>query len=444
MKSKVSILKKIIGMEFIPIIMILFFSCTSLSMVKKEKGNNENTSGNNLPEPYATKSSRNYSVVIGWKDGEAPKAPDGFKAAKYADGFENPRWLYITPNGDVLVAESNANHTPLEKFLGTLVGANKSNNLNKSADRITLLRDTDGNGIPEMRETFLTTGLNQPFGMLVLNNWFYVANTNALIRYTYKPGDTKITGIGEKIIDLPAGKFNRHWCRNIVANKDGSKIYITVGSGSNVAENGIANEMLRANILEINPDGSGLRVYASGIRNPNGLDWEPETNTMWTVVNERDELGDELVPDYFTSVTENGFYGWPYIYWGTHKDPRVKEPGPLLVNNAIIPDVDLGSHKAPLGFAFYTKKSFPKKYQNGAFIAQHGSWNRSVLAGYNVIFIPFKNGKPSGKSEEFLSFIANLDKKEVHGRPVDVIIMPDGSMLVTDDKSNTIWRINAE
>ncbi|MDA3937873.1 MAG: PQQ-dependent sugar dehydrogenase, partial [Spirochaetia bacterium] len=249
-----------------------------------------------------------------------------------------------------------------------------------------------------------------------------MANTDALMRYPYQAGDIEIIGNGEKIIDLPAGEFNRHWCRNIIANKVVTKINITVGSGSNIAENGLQNEFLRANILEINPDGTGLRVYASGMRNPNGMDWEPETETLWTVVNERDELGDELVPDYLTSVIENGFYGWPYMYWGNHKDPRVKDLKPLAAINTIVPDVNLGSHNAPLGLVFYTKTLFPEKYKNGAFIAQHGSWNRSVITGYNVLFIPFENGKPSGEPEEFLSgFIANIEKQEVHGRPVGLL-----------------------
>jgi glucose/arabinose dehydrogenase len=435
MKYKGSKLMKIFGASFLIILAGLLLYCKSM------KDPQVNGSDNGLPSPFATKSSRNFCDVIGWKDGAAPKAPAGFKVTKYTDGFENPRWMYVTPNGDVLVAETNANYSALQKFLAPLVGADKSDSMKHSADRITILRDTDGNGTPDVREIFLS-GLNQPFGMLIQNGWFYVANTNTLMRYPYKAGDTKITGTGEKIVDLQAGKFNRHWARNIVANSDGSKIFISVGSGSNVAETGIANEIMRANILEINPDGTGLRIYASGMRNPIGMDWAPGTNTLWTVVNERDELGDELVPDYFTSVTENGFYGWPYMYWGNHKDPRVKDTDPLLASNTIIPDVNLGSHRAPLGLVFYNKNSFPEKYRGGAFIAQHGSWNRSVLAGYNVIFISFKNGKPSGAPEEFLKgFIIDPNKKQVHGRPVDVIVMPDGSMLLTDDKSNTIWRI---
>jgi glucose/arabinose dehydrogenase len=399
-------------------------------------------SSDSLPAPYATKSKMNFSHVVGWKS-EIPKAPQGFIVEKFADGFENPRWTYITPNGDILVAESNSNYSFLKKIGGALIGASKSNNLRHSADRITLLRDNNKDGKPELRETLLTD-LNQPFGMLVLNNWLYIANTNALVRYPYIPGQTKITGKPEKIIDLPAGKHNQHWVRNIIINADSTKIYISVGSGSNYAEKGIANELLRATILEISPDGSDLKIYASGLRNPTGMDWAPGTKTLWTVVNERDGMGDELVPDYLTSVKEGGFYGWPYAYFGQNIDPRVKELQPALLKKTIVPEVNLGSHTACLGLAFYTSNSFPEKYRGGAFIAQHGSWNRSVLAGYKVIFIPFNNGKPSGKQEDFLTgFIANLEKNEVRGRPVGITIMVDGSLLITDDTSNTIWRVRA-
>ena len=396
----------------------------------------------NLSSSHTTKSVRNYCKVIGWK-GATPKAPEGFVVEKFADGFENPRWLYITPNGDILVAESNSNHSLVEKVGGTILGASRSNNLHHSADRITLLRDSDKDGIPEKRETFLT-GLNQPFGMLVIGKWLYVGNTNALVRYPYSAGQTKITEKPEKIVDLPAGKHNRHWARNIITNSDSTKIYIAVGSGTNVAEKGIANELLRADILEINIDGSDLKIYASGLRNPAGMGWAPGTKTLWTVVNERDGLGDELVPDYFTSVKQGGFYGWPYTYFGQNIDIRVKETMPLLVKKSIVPDVNLGSHTASLGLAFYTARSFPEKYKGGVFLAQHGSWNRSELAGYKVIFIPFSNGKPSGKQEDFLTgFIANLKKNEVHGRPVGIIVTPDGSLLIADDISNIIWRVRS-
>ena len=403
----------------------------------------QNNPVDTLPPPYSTKSSMNFSNALGWKEGRTPTAPAGFTVTKYADKFDNPRWMYVTPNGDVLVAESNSNHTLLEKIGGRLVGASKSNNLSHSADRISLLRDTNNDGIPDLRTTFLTK-LNQPFGMLVIGNWLYVANTDAVWRFRYQVGQTEITEKGEKIIDLPSGNHPRHWTRNLLANADNTKIYIAVGSNTNVAEKGIDQEIRRADILEINPDGTGERIYASGLRNPVGMGWAPGTKTLWTAVNERDELGDDLVPDYLTSVKEDGFYGWPYSYFGQHEDPRVKEKRPDLVAKAIVPDVPLGSHTASLGLAFYTKKSFPQKYRNGVFIAQHGSWNRSLLAGYRVVFVPFANGKPTGKPEDFLTGFMVDDHKKVYGRPVGVIVLPDGSLLVTDDVCNTIWRVAAK
>ena len=394
-----------------------------------------------LPKPFATKSTGNYSNVIGWKDGQKPIAPPGFIVTKYADGFENPRWMYVTPNGDVLVAQSNSNFGFWKKIGAAIIGVGKSNNLKKSADIITLLRDTNQDGIPEIRETFLTKGLKQPLGMLVIDNWFYVANTDALMRFPYTSGQTKINGKAEKLTKLPAGKPNQHWSRNIIANADNSKIYIAVGCATNIGEKGMDKEFMRASILEVNADGSGLRIYASGLRNPVGMDWAPGTKTLWTTVNERDGLGDELVPDYLTSVKENGFYGWPYVYFGQHIDPRVKDQKPDLVSNTIVPDVSLGAHTASLGLVFYTKTAFPKKYQGGAFVAQHGSWNRKQLSGYVVAFIPFENGK-AGVPEDFLTgFIVDPRKDEVRGRPVGLAMLPDGALLLTDDKTNTIWHI---
>lgn len=281
-----------------------------------------------------------------------------------------------------------------------------------------------------------------PFGMLILDNYFYIANTDGLFRFPYSAGDLKLRGNGTKILELPAGGYNNHWTRNLLANADGSKIYVSVGSASNNAEHGMEVEKRRANILEINPDGTGEQIYASGLRNPVGMDWNPANNELWTAVNERDDLGDELVPDYITSVKRGGFYGWPYSYYGQIADPRMKGQGKELVAKAIIPDVSVGAHTASLGFAFYNQDAFPAKYRNGAFVGQHGSWNRSKLSGYKVLFVPFKNGKPSGKPEDFLTgFIANEEKAEVYGRPVAVTVMKDGSLLVNDDSGNTIWRV---
>ena len=374
-----------------------------------------------LPAPFATESVENRPKEDGWPEGKMPKAPEGFTVSKYADKFDSPRWTYIAPNGDVFVAESSTK---------------------KSADRITILRDVNKDGAPEMREIFIEK-LNKPLGMLVLNNYFYVANTDGLYRYPYKPGDTKITGKAEKILELPAGGYNNHWTRNLLANADGSKIYVSVGSASNVADHGIDEEKRRANILQINPDGSGEKVFASGLRNPVGMDWAPGSNELWTAVNERDKLGDELVPDYITSVKEGGFYGWPYSYFGQNEDPRRKGENPGLVAKAIVPDVPVGSHTASLGLAFYDKTQFPAKYHNGAFVGQHGSWNRSTLSGYKVLFVPFKDGKPAGKPEDFLTGFVESGEK-VYGRPVGVTVMDDGSLLVNDDSGNTIWRVTAQ
>lgn len=396
-----------------------------------------------LPEPYATKSSKVFSKVIGWKKNQKPVAPKGFVVSKFASGLENPRWLYVAKNGDVFVAESGT-RIPKSKRSDEKdeFFASKSQNFG-SANRITMFRDKNKDGIYESKYSYLAN-LNQPFGMLVLNNYFYVANTDEILRFPYNEKDTTNIGKYEKIIDLPSGGYNNHWTRNIISNPKGTKIYITVGSESNVAERGIESEYKRANILEINPDGSGERIYASGLRNPNGLDWAPGTKTLWTAVNERDELGDELVPDYATSVKDGGFYGWPYSYFGQNVDPRHKNERADLVAQAIVPDIALGAHTASLGLTFYRNRAFPKKYQNGMFIGQHGSWNRAELSGYKVVFVPFKNGKPSGKPEDFLTgFIANIQKNEVYGRPVAVAALPDGSLLVTDDAAKTIWRVAA-
>jgi len=396
-----------------------------------------------LPPPDTTHQAKKFSKVIGWPAGKTPVAPAGFKVTKFAEKLRNPRWIYVGPNGDIFVAEASTKMDAKETVAAKLTGKSKSQNLNNSANRITLFRDTNKDGTPDMQQVFLS-GLKQPFGMLILNNYFYVASTDGLWRFPYETGQTTITNPAEKVIKLPAGGYNNHWTRNIIANADGSKIYISVGSGSNVGENGMEHEVRRANILEINPDGSGEKIYAAGLRNPVGMDWAPGTNTLWTAVNERDELGDDLVPDYLTSVQQDKFYGWPYAYWGANEDPRMQGKRPDLVQATIAPDVNLGSHTASLGLAFYDQKTFPGKYQNGAFIGQHGSWNRSELVGYKVVYVPFKNGKPAGKPEDFLTgFIADLKDGEVYGRPVGITVLPDGSMLVADDAANTIWRVSA-
>ncbi|MFY0482092.1 PQQ-dependent sugar dehydrogenase [Flavobacterium sp. PLA-1-15] len=375
-----------------------------------------------LPAPYSSKSTTKRSGMKDWPEGRTPIAPEGFTVTKFAGDLKNPRWTYIAPNNDIFVVESNTFN---------------------SANRITVFRDADKDGVFETRKIF-KEGLDMPFGMLILKNHFYIANTDGLYRFPYKEGDLKLTGEGQKIVELPAGGYNNHWTRNLITNADGSKIYISVGSASNNAEHGMEIEKRRANILEINPDGSGEIIYASGLRNPVGMDWNPANNELWTAVNERDDLGDELVPDYITSVKKGGFYGWPYSYFGQIPDPRMKGQGKDLVAKAIVPDVSVHAHTASLGFTFYKKDAFPTQYKNGAFVGQHGSWNRSKLSGYKVVFVPFKDGKPSGKPQDFLTgFIANEEKAEVYGRPVAVTVMNDGSLLVNDDSGNTIWQVKA-
>lgn len=399
-----------------------------------------------LPEPFATESAVKFARVIGWPEGRTPRAPEGFGVSLFAADLDHPRWIYVLPNGDVLVAESNTEPEGLGggNLPEELVqGLKEARIVGPSADRITLLRDADGDGLPEARETFLE-GLNQPFGMLLLGDSFYVANTDALLRFPYREGQTGIEAEGEQILDLPAGGYNNHWTRNVVASPDGSKLYVSVGSATNVDEEGIdVRDPRRAAILEVNPDGSAMRVHASGLRNPNGMDWEPTTSRLWTVVNERDELGDDLVPDYLTSVREGAFYGWPYAYWGPNPDPRKADERPDLVAKAVAPDYALGAHTASLGLVFYDADAFPERYRGGAFVGEHGSWNRSRLAGYKVVFVPFRDGAPSGPPEDFLTgFVADPAAPEVYGRPVGVAVLPDGSLLVADDAADRIWRVS--
>jgi glucose/arabinose dehydrogenase len=397
-----------------------------------------------LPQPYDTKSSINLCKVVGWHNGVIPLAPAGFKVSLFADSLRSARWIYALPNGDILVAQANSEARGVQKLGQEIAGVSKSKHISGSPDKITLLRDADKDGIHEIRTDFLSD-LNKPFGMLLLGDNLYVAVTDGLWMYPYRKGETSITATGKRILDLPAGGYNHHWTRNIIANASGTKIYVSVGSASNVGEYGLEAEVRRACILEINPDGSGERVYAAGLRNPVGMDWAPGTSTLWTAVNERDKLGDDLVPDYATSVRDGGFYGWPYAYFGPNADPRIEEKDkrPDLVKASIVPDVPLGSHTASLGLAFYTGKAFPEKYRNGMFVAQHGSWNRKDLSGYKVVFVPFANGRPSGQPEDFLTgFMSDMESSEVHGRPVGVTMLPDGSMLVADDASDTIWKIS--
>ncbi len=375
-----------------------------------------------LPAPYSTKSVANSSSMIDWPAGRMPTAPEGLTVSVFAKDLKNPRNTYQAPNGDIFVVESGTR---------------------SSRNEISIFRDSKKDGSYDTRKVYIS-GLNRPYGVLVLNNYFYVANTDGLLRYPYDANAMELTSKPTKILELPAGGYNNHWTRNLLASPDGKKIYVSVGSGSNVGENGMDKEVRRADILEINPDGTGEKIYASGLRNPVGMDWNPANGELWTAVNERDELGDELVPDYATSVKRGAFYGWPYSYFGNNLDPRLKGVGKALAATALVPDVPLGSHTASLGLTFYNKNAFPKKYKNGMFIGQHGSWNRSILSGYKVVFVPFNNGKP-GKPEDFMTgFVADPKGAKVYGRPVDVTVINDGSLLVNDDSGNIIWRISAK
>lgn len=421
---------------------ILFFG--SCKEKKAENSSNEvvtKTDTLKLPAPDEKNSHIKYSNVIGWPADKTPVAPAGFMVTRFADQIKSPRNMIQAENGDVFVVLSNSERSAADKVKGEISGKAESEVGGKAANKIMIYRDANKDGVPESSGVFLEN-LNQPYGMLIIKNQFYVANTDGLWVYPYRLGEMKITKPGKKILSLPAGGYNNHWTRNLTTNKDKSKIYVSVGSGSNVGENGMEHEVRRANILEINPDGSGEKIFAAGLRNPVGMSWNPQTNELWTVVNERDELGDELVPDYLTSVKRNAFYGWPYAYFGSHEDPRRKGEKPDLVAKTIVPDVPLGSHTASLGLEFYTGSQFPEKYKNGAFIGQHGSWNRSSFSGYQVAFVPFSDGKASGPYQPFLTgFIADLKKGDVYGRPVGILQIADGSILVADDVSGIVWRV---
>jgi glucose/arabinose dehydrogenase len=395
-----------------------------------------------LPPPTDNSKTARFPVVTGWPDGTTPRAPQGFTVTKYAGDFVYPRWIYVLPNGDVLVSEARSamrdNLSEEQKKARTAARF-----AGESPNRITLLRDANGDGTPEVREIFLAN-LRQPFGMLLRGETFYVANTDGVVSFPYKTGQTHIADAGKKILDLPADGYNNHWVRNIVSNRDGTKLYVSVGSGTNVdVEKRDEKDPRRAAILEVNPDGSGMRVFASGLRNPIGMDWQPESGALWTAVNERDAIGDDLVPDYITSVRDGAFYGWPFSYFGQNEDPRKKGERPDLVAKAVVPDFAVGAHTASIGLTFYRGASFPVRYRNGAFVAQHGSWNRAKFSGYKVLFIPFRDGKPSGPAEDFLTgFIANESSSQVYGRPTGVAQLKDGSLLVSDDAGQAVWRVS--
>ncbi|BBH34863.1 sorbosone dehydrogenase family protein [Pseudomonas bijieensis] len=400
-----------------------------------------------LPEPNKTLvPTVNIAEAIGWPEGAKPTPAQGLQVGAFAEGLDHPRWLYVLPNGDVLVAETNAPPKPddakgirgwvMKKVMGR-AGAGVP-----SPNRITLLRDANHDGIAETRTVFLEN-LNSPFGMTLVGNDLYVADTDRLIRFPYKDGDTQIKAQPTKVVDLPGGTLNHHWTKNVIASRDGSKLYVTTGSNSNVAENGMEAEEGRAAIWEVDRASGNHRIFASGLRNPNGLAWEPRSGALWTAVNERDEIGSDLVPDYITSVKDGAFYGWPYSYYGQHVDTRVEPQNPTLVAKAIAPDYAVGPHTASLGLTFAEGSTLPAPFTEGAFIGQHGSWNRKPHSGYKVIFVPFNGGKPVGQPVDVLTGFLNADEK-AQGRPVGVVIDKQGGLLVADDVGNKIWRVSGK
>ena len=398
-----------------------------------------------LPEP----NQRLIPVVnppnaIGWADGEKPVAAEGMEVTAFASGLDHPRWLYVLPNGDVLVAESNAPADRPDDAKG-IKGwffkffKKKSGGGVPSADRITLLRDADGDGVAETKSVFID-GLTSPFGMVLVGDTFYVANTDAVVSFPYSEGETEITAEPTKITDLPAGTINHHWTKGLVASADGMKLYVSVGSNSNAAENGFEAETERAAIWEVDIETGSHRIFASGLRNPVGMAWDAESGALWVSVNERDELGNDLVPDYMTSVQDGGFYGWPFSYYGDHVDARVSPPNPELVASALVPDYALGSHTASLGLTSADGNTLPLQFENGMFIGQHGSWNRQQPNGYQVIFVPFTGGMPLGDPLLVLNGFLK-ENGDAMGRPVGVAIDALGALLVADDVGNVIWRV---
>ncbi|MFS0828031.1 sorbosone dehydrogenase family protein [Pseudomonas phoenicis] len=398
-----------------------------------------------LPAPNKTLiPTVNIAPAIGWPDGGKPIAAKGTQVKAFAEGLDHPRWLYVLPNGDVLVAETNAPPKPddskgvkgwiAEKVMKR-AGAGVS-----SANRITLLRDADHDGVAELRVPFIEN-LNSPFGMALVGNTLYVADTDKLLRFAYTEGAMQLRDPGQKVVDLPGGPLNHHWTKNVIASRDGSKLYVTVGSNSNVGENGLEQERGRAAIWEVDPANGQQRLFASGLRNPNGLAWEPHSGALWTAVNERDEIGSDLVPDYITSVKDGGFYGWPYSYYGQHVDARVDPQDPAKVASALVPDFAVGPHTASLGLTFIEPGTLPAPFSQGALIGQHGSWNRKPLSGYKVLFVPFDDsGKPSGQPLDLLGGFVN-DEGKAMGRPVGVVGDGRGGVLVADDVGNVVWRV---
>ncbi|SDE78059.1 Glucose/arabinose dehydrogenase, beta-propeller fold [Variovorax sp. CF079] len=402
-----------------------------------------------LPAPNKTLiPTVNIAPATGWTDTAGPSVPSGFTVTALARGLDHPRWVYPLPNGDVLVVESNKPPKPEGANGGGLMDMIRVAVMGQimkragaqvpSANRITLLRDADGDGAAEVRQVFMQN-LVSPFGVALVGNELLIANADALVKVPYTEGQTSITAAPTKVTDLPAG-INHHWTKNVIANREGTKLYVTVGSNSNIGENSLAAEEGRAAIWEVDVKSGEKRLFATGLRNPNGMAWEPETNVLWTVVNERDEIGSDLVPDYLTSVKDGAFYGWPWSYYGRHVDVRVTPPRPEMVAKAVVPDYALGSHVAALGLAFSNPRDMPPEFANGVFVGEHGSWNRRPLSGYKVVFVPFSGGRPSGPPVDFVTGFLSADEK-AQGRPVGVALDKSGALLVADDVGNAVWRV---
>ena len=434
----------------IPLAALMVVACGETAKLPFEAGVGPNPQ---LPAPNKTLiPTLKIAEASGWTDTAGPTAASGFKVTALARQLDHPRWVYTLPNGDVLVAESNkppkepgapqAEKGLFDKAKGVVQGLvmKRAGAEVPSANRITLLRDANNDGVAETRSVFIQ-GLNSPFGVALVNGELFIANADALVKVPYADGQTTSTAAPVKVTDLPAG-INHHWTKNVIASPDGQKLYVTVGSNSNVGENGLDKETGRAAIWEYTISTKQMREYATGLRNPNGLGFEPVTGKLWTAVNERDEIGSDLVPDYITSVQEGGFYGWPYSYWGNHVDARVEPQKPDLVAKAIAPDYAVGTHTASLGIAFSQASSLPEAWKSGLFVAQHGSWNRRPKSGYKVIYVPFKDGKPTGQPVDALTGFLNADEK-AQGRPVGVILDKTGALLVSDDVGKTIWRVSA-
>jgi glucose/arabinose dehydrogenase len=396
-----------------------------------------------LPEPHQyLLPPMSVPKAVGWKPGEAPTVPAGLRVQALATGLMHPRTVYALPNGDILVVESNgpgtAPYRPKDYIQDRVKGRAGANA--KGGDRITLLRDANGDGVPELKTIFLAH-LHSPYGIALVGNTLYVADTDAIVAFPYTPGQTKITAPGVKLTDLPAGEINHHWTKSMVASADGSKLYVGVGSNSNITENGLDVEAGRAAVYEVDRLTGAKRLFATGTRNPTSLAIQPGTGQLFAVVNERDEIGPDLVPDYLTSVKDGAFYGWPYSYWGQHVDVRVHPQAPDLVARAIAPDYGLSSHVAPLGLTFSQGETLSPRFANGAFVGEHGSWDRSPLNGYQVIFVPFVGGRPSGMPVPVVTGFLAPDHNTVRGRPVGVALDRTGALLIADDVGNIVWRV---